>query len=279
MASVVKRVTMSRVGILLPGLFVAGSNLVSSPALALEKTHVPSGTWAVEYARTYCVLSRDGLAGEPGVAFRTRPVADRHDLLLFLPPTAPPTGPGQGRLTPGNGPPGPPRFVDDVLGKDKAHRFIKTTISQAEFNAAAKAGYLRIAADGKFDVRAALPNMPKAFAALRACEDDMIARWGLTRSDLEGWVTPPKPKVRWRNKMGPWPDWSLERARNQVSFKIDAMGQSSDCKIIISSGSEKFDAALCNAVRKMKFRPALDASGKPVRSAQLLGAYWSFDLR
>jgi hypothetical protein len=227
--------------------WIAAALLAFSDVKAAEVT-VPPGKWTVEYAKDYCVLSRDGLAGEAGVAFRTRPVAERHDLLVYLPPTSVPTGPGQGRVVPGDGPPGPLRFVDDVLGKDKDQRFIKTTISATEFDAASKAGSFRVTAAGKFDVRAVLPNMEKAFAALRACEDAMIAKWGLARSDLEGWVIPPKPKVRWRNKMGSWPDWSMERARNQVSFKIDERGRSSDCKILASSGSEKFDSALCNAV-------------------------------
>jgi TonB family protein len=253
--------------------------LLLSVPIQTAGSPIPPGKWAVEYAKEYCVLSRDGVAGEPGVAFRTRPVASQHDLLVYLPPTSAPTGPGQGRVAAGDSPPGPLRFVDDVLGKDKGHRFIKTTISKAEFEAATKAGGLRVTAVGKFDVRAVLPRIEKAFAALRACEDDMIARWGLARSDLEGWVTPPKPKVRWRNKMGSWPDWSVERARNQVSFKVDSTGKSSACKILVSSGSEKFDSALCRAVLQMKFRPALDASGKPVGSAQLLGAYWAFDIR
>ena len=64
------------------GLFLAAF-LTAGPANT-QQSQVHPGKWVVDYAQAYCVLSRHGIGAEPGVAFRTRPFADEHDVLVYF---------------------------------------------------------------------------------------------------------------------------------------------------------------------------------------------------
>ena len=63
-------------------LCVIAAFLVSSAVQAAATPLQPTGKWTVDYAPSYCILSRHGTGKEPGIAFRTRPFADEHELLF-----------------------------------------------------------------------------------------------------------------------------------------------------------------------------------------------------
>lgn len=236
----------------------------------------PTGKWTIDYAKDYCILSRDGGVAEPGVAFRTRPLALRHDLIVYMAKSGKPNGWGNGVLRIGDSGSDSPRMVQTREIKDKAHRYAHVNITNEEFDALSRAGSLQMEFDQEFNVRATLPIMDKAIAALRDCEDDLARRWGLDPSEIRGWSVAARPKKKWDKAalQNGWPDWRIKQSKNRASFRIGPDGRPFDCRVLETSGSTKFDDALCKAVARMRFHPALDTAGRPVPSVSMLGIYW-----
>jgi TonB family protein len=236
----------------------------------------PTGKWTIDYAKDYCVLSRDPVGTQLGVAFRTRPLAELHDVLIYGPRTNAPGATSKGQVAAGDGELGALRSVEEVEPKEKAYRFVIAILTKEELDAVGKEGSMRVKVDGKFDLRVPIPQIEKAFAALRACEDDLARRWSLDTAYLRNWKTPPKPKLTWdKVRKDEWPDWNRNWGKNKASFTVDETGKVIACHIVESSGSRRMDKALCDGVSRMPFDPALDAEGRPVRSAQMFGMYWS----
>ena len=63
--------------------------------------------------------------------------------------------------------------------------------------------------------------------------------------------------------------------RTSASLSIDAHGRVTRCRIAQSSGHEILDSRVCQlALIRMRFSPALDASGKPVAVQAVLPVVW-----
>jgi protein TonB len=68
----------------------------------------------------------------------------------------------------------------------------------------------------------------------------------------------------------------LPAGRATVSITVDTEGRPTDCRIARSSGDAVVDAGLCPLVaRRLRFRPALDASGTPIPYSLSYIANWS----
>lgn len=50
------------------------------------------------------------------------------------------------------------------------------------------------------------------------------------------------------------------------SLAVNEKGQAGECRIVASSGSESLDAGTCTLAARMRFKPPLDANGKPIAS-------------
>lgn len=259
--------------VILPLAVLVGTVFASSPSPAA------TAKWTVEYAKDFCVLSRDGAGGAPGIAFRTRPLADRHDLLFYIPPTGQKNVFGDGVLSIDGHALGGPRHIQVSEPRDPTQRFFHAWVSPVELERFAQAATVSLAAPESALIEVSVPKMARAIQALRACEDDLARSWGLEPALLRGWKTPPKPKRSLQREAlrGGWPDWRTEKANNRASFKVGADGVASDCRILVGSGSPKFDDALCKAILRTPFEPARDPNGRPVASGQLIGAYWTYN--
>ena len=255
-------------------VFVLTLGTVLAPSLA----HATAAKWTVEYAKEHCVLSRDGTGGAPGIAFRTRPLAERHDVLFYTPPTRQKNVFGDGVLSIDGRALGGPRHIQVSEPSNPTQRYYHAYVSPVELERFSQAATVGLTAPESAVIEVAVPKMAKAIVALRACEDDLARSWGLEPTLVRGWTTPPKPKRNLKREAlrGGWPDWRTERTSNRASFKVGADGVASDCRILVGSGSPKFDDALCKAVLRTAFEPARDSVGRPVASGQLIGAYWTF---
>lgn len=228
---------------------------------------VPSGQWAVDYAKEVCVLSRDGTGGEPGIAIRTRPFSNEHDLLLYLPRTGAKKRWFQGQLTIDGRAVGLKRWVS-VGEPNRSRKLIDTRISADELSAIGKAGAVRLSGDPQLDVTAPLPNIGKAIAALRACEIELAGRWGvpatemalwsrtvLAETDLSAlfWSKDPRKSVLLRNPV-------------RALLDVDERGAATACRITQSSRVSWVDIRFCERLRgEARFRPALDTGGRPMK--------------
>jgi TonB family protein len=240
--------------------------LLSLPAQAAPAVQ-PSDEWTVDYATSYCILSREGSGQQPGIAFRTRPFADEHDLLVYFGRTGEGYVSAMGKIVLGSD-----TGVDHgmaLMEPDGArYRYLDTQITADELTRAGTANSMRITIKGKLDVTILLPQMAKALTALRACETDLAHRW---QAEI-GWVRPPKPVRPFYGLITSRDYPSVAFSRNQTGrvrtlLKVDKTGGVVDCKVIESSGTPLLDDRTCSIFRqRIKFQPALDESGKPVMS-------------
>ena len=255
--------------------------MVSAGADAAKGPRVPPGKWAVEYAKEYCVLLRDGLAGEPGVAVQTRPFTDEHDLLLYVPRTRGKERWIKGWLSIGGVASGAERWIN--IGEPRrAHKLIFTRISTDELANIAVANSIRLSSAEQLDLTASLPMVTKAMSALRRCEIDLAGKWGISALEMDGLASWAQSETDLRSMF-----WSRDRStvgmlRSPVRamLDIDAQGALVGCRIVKSSRVASVDARFCETLRKEgKFRTATDFSGKPVRDKMVTPLITSARLR
>lgn len=242
---------------------------------------VPAGQWAVDYAKEVCVLSRDGVAGEPGIAIRTKPFSNEHDLMIYVPRTGEKERWVQGRLSIDGRIAGTERWI--VIGEPRrAHKLIDTRITTDELAALAAASSIRLSSDARLDVTVPLPKIAKAVGALRACEIELAGRWGVAPAEMTGlsrtafsetdlrtlfWDQDPRKSVLLRHPV-------------RALLAIDERGAIQNCKITQSSRVSWVDIQFCEMLRtEAKFRPAIDVSGKAVHSKYVTPAITSALIR
>ena len=67
----------------------------------------------------------------------------------------------------------------------------------------------------------------------------------------------------------------LPRGRAMVSLRVEPSGQPTNCRIVRSSGDSTVDAQLCPLItQRLYFRPALNASGRPIAYQLQYVATW-----
>ena len=246
-------------------LFVALGLLSNTAVAAAEPLAKPK--WVVDYAASFCILSRDLAVGQPGVAFRTRPLTDEHDLLIMLPPTGEPDSGAKGRLTSGTWV-GEERWISIGEPAGKGQKYLDTHISAADLANVAAAGNMKLTIPRKLELTVPLGGIGKALAALRTCEDDLARKWQAEN----GWVVPPKLKDGWWRlfSQADYPGWASDRRKEgkvRALLTINIAGRISDCTIIESSGFAAFDKRTCEIFRnRARFSPALDVNRKPMPS-------------
>lgn len=117
-------------------------------------------------------------------------------------------------------------------------------------------------------------RMDKPLAALRKCAWDTVGHWGLDVEQQKrlSRKLAEKPKSRpWLHASDYPPKMIQGGYQGIVHFRliVDATGTPTSCHIQQSTRPREFDDAVCRGVMKRaRFEPALDASGKPVPS------YW-----
>lgn len=125
-----------------------------------------------------------------------------------------------------------------------------------------------------------LPAADRAMAALRACEDDSLRRWGFDPKVIRSLRTP----VKAAKSSLPWvkvTDYPEDALRQNASgsvlarLKVGVDGRVSDCLVIESSGNASLDATTCQLLRmRARFDPAIDADGKPTAGLTATRIHW-----
>lgn len=136
----------------------------------------------------------------------------------------------------------------------------------------AKVEWIEISVGSKPRLRLQTGPMGKLFKALNTCSEELLLHWGL---DVERYKTISRKPVpiespgRWITGNA-YPDKALMRGEQAIIYfrlMVDANGQAESCHIQQSGYSKEFDQAVCRSLMKnAKFKPALDAEGKPMKS-------------
>lgn len=123
-------------------------------------------------------------------------------------------------------------------------------------------------------------SMKSIMAALRTCTDKVIESWGYSPSEQHGLSRPATPKENPRMWLAPndYPKSMLSTGSMAIvesRMDIDETGHVTGCSIISATLPKEAAATTCKLLsRRATFLPALDASGKPVKSYYLNTVRW-----
>ncbi len=155
-------------------------------------------------------------------------------------------------------------------------KVVAVIIDATPLSAAGISG-IRIATGGTVVARLSVGELSDLTAKLKACENGVLARFGIDPASQAKVATPPQPlnDNGWFNG---YPAAALrERAQGAVSgrFTVKKNGSAGDCVVVVSSGSAALDRGTCEMVEKnARFKPALSKDGRPVPAMQIFSTRW-----
>jgi len=139
---------------------------------------------------------------------------------------------------------------------------------------------LTIGMPGGKNFRLGTGSFAAPMAAMRACTDDLVKRWGydpLILSALKQDTKALNEPARWL-KSSDFPPAALSRGQSgivQIRLDIAETGAVSGCHILHRTSPDQFADLSCKLImQRAKLSPALDASGKQVRSYYVTKILW-----
>lgn len=259
-------------------LLIAAAMLAAPLA---DRQLAAKGKWAIDRARSQCLLSRSygsegdrltlAIVGVPGRALVDLVVIEpdlaggeaKRAKLSFTTPTT--------RAIEGDNAVGGPA--------SSGGRFTRASISREQLETLRTIARLSITIDGR-SATLDLSDLPAAFKALAECEADLLRELEIDPASLAKIKTPPTPAGR----PGSWltdadyPRGALRRGeQGTVTFRliVAADGSVRYCSVLKSSGSRELDDAVCQFIpRRARFNPARDAIGVAVPSVFTSRFFW-----
>ncbi len=132
--------------------------------------------------------------------------------------------------------------------------------------------YLYVDGSLRKPIKLELGPMDKPLTALTTCVDELMTRWGIDvekHKKLSRSVVPEGNPGRWINAKDYPKDMLLQRQSALIQFRlnVDETGSVTECHIQKTTRPKEFDDAVCvSLISRAKFVPALDESGKPIKS-------------
>lgn len=131
---------------------------------------------------------------------------------------------------------------------------------------------LTVRLGGKRNYRLELGPMDKPMAAMRTCMDNLLTHWGYDPKAIAAQSRAATPV----GSPGDWvlsadyPSKAVMMGHNgliQFRLDLDAAGKVLGCHVLARTNPDEFADVSCRALtRRARFEPALDATGKPVKS-------------
>ena len=123
-------------------------------------------------------------------------------------------------------------------------------------------------------------NLGAPMAAMRACTDDLIKSWGYdpaAERTLRSRAAPVSNPGTWL-RSDDFPFKSLAQGHDGMErfrLDVDAAGQPSGCRVLYRTNPDEFADLLCELLMKRaRFKPAIDAAGKPAKSFFISTIRW-----
>jgi hypothetical protein len=266
---------------------VAMFGLFATATPALAQTDPPKVKWLVDGAGPRCSLSRT-LEGSPAATLflRTYPGVGQYELVLVGKSWGNHIAPGS-ELAVTFGPGGAihKRTAQIItLGWAVGKAVGMESLLPPFLDDFSRADSLALSVRGKKVAAYALPVAAKAVAALRECENQKLMEWGADPAGFENGATRAKPigdPAKWLSYL------DVRQAITNLTvgtaktltvarLKIGLDGRVEDCAVIASTGNERLDAIACPRLRERAlYQPAMDRSGKAVRSVMLYPVAWT----
>jgi TonB family protein len=244
----------------------------------------PRQAWVVDYAETFCSASREYGAPDAPLALAFRPSPDGKLLQVFvvrnggsIPAEHVPVTVGFAERT--------VKTTALVYSAPKSRRqLVLTSLGPEAIPDIARTGTISLRGARGIDWTFAVPGMGKVMAALETCNANLRAHWNIDETAAAAIKTPARPLASLASWVS-WTDYPAQALREEdvgkarVVLLIDEQGKVGDCLLVETSGNASLDAMTCIALKQRgKFQPALDASGKPLRSVYSQAISWRISL-
>jgi len=246
---------------------IAAGAAVTSPSGTGPAQLKPQGKWAVDYALTSCFATRSYGDPKSPVVLGFRPSLNDSTVRLVLVQN-------DGYLEPRHVPVTVAGLKTTGLRysmKGTRRRVMWIDLSRTDFDLAVSGKSLRIIGEG-VNVDLALTGVTSVSKALQTCNTDLRAHWNADEAGRTRIGTQAKPlmsPVKFVTSED-YPAQAIRESkggRTRVSLLIDEQGAAKDCVVEEHSGIATIDAQTCIMILKRgKFAPAQDGSGKPIKS-------------
>ncbi|MEO7564180.1 MAG: energy transducer TonB [Sphingomicrobium sp.] len=232
----------------------------------------PSAKWVVDFGEAHCIAARDykTLGNIYSLILQPSPIGDNFEVLIVR------TGSG-------------PEFVQELAAtvafdglqaktfnlsygqtKPRMRHFDIYHLSSAQMEGARNARIVTFDSEHTAPLSFNLTSMPALLDNLAACSRDLKRYWNYDGKNTGAIASPASVKLRDIFKDDDFPVEARNRnqqGRGRFLLLIDQMGKVANCTVIESAGYPIFDIKSCAIITERgKFKPALDAQGRPVRS-------------
>jgi hypothetical protein len=243
---------------------------ISSTAAAAASPLQPIRPWNLDYGETQCIAAREyGSPADPvSFAIRSAPNGETYELLMARNRPGPETAVEmEGTVDFGQGPINAWLLSYRAKKSDLAvHQY---RITAAEMAQARSARSVTLSARGGADGTFALANMNELLAGLEECTADLKRHWNADGQKSGALATGAQGDVRNIFRLEDYPLEASSRDQQgsgRFLLLIDERGGVAGCQVLEAS-VPALDAMGCQVIReRAKFTPAVDRSGKPVRS-------------
>jgi hypothetical protein len=244
---------------------------IATAAQAQAQPMQPVDKWQLDFGETQCTAARPyGDAASPTILAIIPSLNGAYYKVMVSVPQAGPAYAKElrGSVDFGRGP-----IASELLyfGKSGVKQSAyQLTLSAADMAQAEAAGSMTVKADREtFDF--ALSTMPSLLAGLRTCDSDLQRYWNMGGNSAAITSGAPLGDIHAVLKAKDYPTAAVAmKPRTSVQYQllVDDKGAIAGCDALSPSGAQVIDTTGCQVLAgKVKFRPAKDASGKPVRSA------------
>ncbi|HEX6072510.1 MAG TPA: TonB family protein [Sphingomicrobium sp.] len=251
---------------------------LSTTATDAPEIRQPTGKWVVNFAESQCILSRDyGTPDKPfALIFEPSAMGDRISLIVLRPGKFDDLAkqPAKLRFEPLRLVIETDAFAYGVQSKELVR--INFTIEREHLERTLDAKSITINGRRLVNVGFSVPGFRSAWKVLDACRADLLATWGIPVKLQARFKTPAKPL---KETLGAYftsddyPSAALnkgEEGRVRSRMLVETSGAVSKCDVISSSGSKALDDVTCKIIlKRVRYSPALDIDGKPMRSIEI----------
>jgi Gram-negative bacterial TonB protein C-terminal len=285
-------------GIVAALVIISTANPVSGQSIKKPLVLKPASAWYVDYAEDRCRLAREFGAGDEKVYFFVDRYGPTEYFRLTLAGKSVKTSVEKSDATLQFGPTEAEQKImvwNGTVGKIPALVFAQSIRvappTPAEFAARTKSNkdewtgyapidearqqeikYLTVGKPLRRPVTLETGSMRAPFVALNTCIDNLMATWGIDiekHKTLTRQVQPLQSPDKWIVSSDYPPDMLSLGQPALVEFRLSvgADGVPTACHIQSTTRPKEFDNAVCKSVmRRARFDPALDATGKPLAS-------------
>jgi len=254
-------------------------SLLLSLAAAAPAPLTPTKSWVVDYSETYCAAVRAFGTAEAPLDLVLRPSPEGDVLQFFVLKS--------GGFTMARHVPVTVGFAGATVegtaleyGFNKGgRRTILVSLANDMVRELPKTRMLTFHGSG-IDYAFGLTGMNQVLTALATCNEDLRRHWNMTDRAKEAIRSPAKPVYRLMDLFSSddYPEQALSEEDSgsaSVLLLVDDKGKVADCLLRHTSGNASLDAQTCIAFRnRARFKPALDAAGKPMRSVYHQAVSW-----